>query len=156
MLTAAILLVHLVAFAAYLGAGFGQLQMMKLSARPGTAPATRDAYERIAASVITKIELPAIFAAMASGVVFVTQSPALMKQGWLHGKLLCVLLLAVLSHVEMFNAREIVRERAASAAGEAGADEEIAKLKARHAVLGGIGSLLVVVLLIMVTFVRLK
>ncbi len=153
MLTAAILLVHLVAFAAYLGAGFGQLQMIKLSARPGTAPATRDAYERLAASVITKIELPAIFAAIGSGVVFVTQSPALMKQGWLHGKLLCVVLLAVLSHVEMFNAREIVRERAS---GEAGADEEIAKLKARHAVLGGIGSLLVVVLLVMVTFVRLK
>ena len=153
MLTAAILLVHLVAFAAYLGAGFGQLQMMKLSARPGTAPAARDAYERIAATVITKIELPAIFAAIGSGIVFVTQSPALMKQGWLHGKLLCVVLLAVLSHVEMFNAREIVRERSS---GDAGADEEIAKLKARHAVLGGVGSLLVVVLLVMVTFVRLK
>ena len=152
MLTAALLLVHLVAFAAYLGAGFGQLQMMKLSARPGIAAATRDAYERIAATVITKIELPAIFASIGSGVVFVTQSPGLMKQGWLHGKLLCVVLLALLSHVEMFNAREIVRERAS---GEAGADEEIAKRKSRHTVLGGIGSLLVVVLLVMVTFVRL-
>ena len=152
MLTAALLLVHLVAFAAYLGAGFGQLQMMKLSTRPGTAPATRDAYERIAAAVITKIEVPAIFASIASGIVFVTQSPGLMKQGWLHGKLLCVVLLAVLSHVEMFNAREIVRERAA---GEADADQEIAKLKARHSVLGGIGAALVVVLLVMVTFVRL-
>lgn len=153
MLTAALLLIHLVAFAAYLGAGFGQLQMIKLSARPGTAPATRDAFERIAASVITKIEVPAIFTSIASGVVFITQSPALMKQGWLHGKLLCVLLLAVLSHLEMFNARKIVRAREA---GGATAEEEIAKRKARHAVLGGIGSLLVVVLLVLVTFVRLK
>jgi len=153
VLTAALLFVHLVAFAAYLGSGFGQLQMMKLSARPGTAPATRDAYERIAATVITKIELPAIFASIGSGIVFVTQNPALMKQGWLHGKLLCVLLLAVLSHVEMFNAREIVRERAS---GEAGAEDEIAKLKSRHGVLGAVGSLLVVVLLVMVTFVRLR
>ena len=122
MLTAALLLVHLVAFAAYLGAGFGQLQMIKLSTRPGTAPATRDAYERIAASVITKIELPAIFTSIASGVVFITQTPALMKQGWLHGKLLCVLLLAVLSHLEMFNARKIGRAREA---GGATADEVV-------------------------------
>ena len=132
MLTAALLFVHLVAFAAYLGAGFGQLRLMKLSARPGTAPALRDAYERIA---------------------FVTQNPALMKQGWLHGKLLCVLLLAILSHLEMFNARKIVRAREA---GGAGADDEIGRRKARHSVLGGVGSLLVVALLVLVTFVRLK
>ena len=153
MLTAALLFIHLVAFAAYLGAGFGQLQMIKLSARPGTAPATRDAFERIAASVITKIEVPAIFVSIASGVVFITQNPTLMKQGWLHGKLLCVLLLAVLSHLEMFNARRIVRAREADGPG---AEGDIAKRKARHAVLGGIGSLLVVVLLVLVTFVRLK
>jgi uncharacterized membrane protein len=153
VLTAALLFIHLVAFAAYLGAGFGQLQMIKLSVRPGTTPETRDAYERLAASIITRIEVPAIFASIASGIVFITQSPLLMKQGWLHGKLLCVLLLAVLSHLEMFNARKIVRARTA---GGAGADAEIAKRKARHAVLGGIGSLLVVVLLVLVTFVRLR
>ena len=153
MVTAALLLVHLVAFAAYLGAGFGQLQLIKLSARPGTAADQRDAYERIAASVITKIEVPAIFVSMASGIGFIAQNPAFMKQGWLHGKLLCVLLLAVLSHLEMFNARKIVKARAA---GGATADAEIAKRKARHSVLGGIGSLLVVALLVLVTFVRLR
>jgi uncharacterized membrane protein len=153
VLTAALLLIHLVAFAAYLGAGFGQLQILKLSARSGTATAVRDAYERLAASIITRIEVPAIFASIASGIVFITQSPALMKQGWLHGKLLCVLLLAVLSHLEMFNARKIVRAREA---GGAGADDEIAKRKARQGVLGGIGTLLVVVLLVLVTFVRLR
>lgn len=150
MVTAALLFIHLLAFAAYLGAGFGQQQLIKASARLGTAPEIRDAYERLAASVITRIEVPAIFVSIASGVVFITQNPALMKQGWLHGKLLCVLLLAVLSHLEMFNARKIVRARAA-----AGAEAEITKRKARHAVFGGIGALLVVVLLVLVTFVRL-
>jgi uncharacterized membrane protein len=153
VVTAALLLIHLVAFAAYLGSGFGQLQLMKLSARPGTAADLRDAYERIAAGVITRIEVPAIFVSMASGIGFIAQNPAFMKQGWLHGKLLCVLLLAVLSHLEMFNARKIVRARAASGAG---AETEIAGRKARHSVLGGIGSLLVVVLLVLVTFVRLR
>ena len=152
MLHAAILLVHLVAFAAYLGAGFAQNQFMKLSVRAGTTPAIRDAYERLAATIVTKIELPAIFTSMASGVVFITQNPLVMKQGWMHGKLTCVLLLAVLSHLEMFNARTIVKVREANAAG---ADDEIAKRKARHGMFGGVGSLLVVVLLVLVTFVRL-
>lgn len=153
MLTAGILLIHLVAFAAYLGAGFAQLQMIKLSVREGTAPAVRDSYERLAAAIVTKIELPAIFASMASGVVFITQNPVLMKQGWLHGKLTCVLLLAVLSHLEMFNARKIVELRADGAG--AAAEAEIAKRKSRHATFGAVGSLLVVALLVLVTFVRL-
>jgi uncharacterized membrane protein len=153
VVTAALLLIHLVAFATYLGSGFGQLQLMKLSARPSTAADLRDAYERIAAAVITRIEVPAIFVSMASGIGFIAQNPAFMKQGWLHGKLLCVLLLAILSHLEMFNARTIVRARAA---GGASADGEIAKRKARHSVLGGIGALLVVALLVLVTFVRLR
>ena len=75
-----------------------------------------------------------------------------MRQGWLHGKLTCVLLLAVLSHLEMFNARKIVKAREANAAG---AEDEIARRKSRHASLGAVGSLLVVVLLVLVTFVRL-
>lgn len=153
MVTAALLLIHLIAFAAYVGSGFGQLQLMKLSARPGTAADLRDAYERIAAAVITRIEVPAVFVSIASGIGFITQNPAFMKQGWLHGKLLCVLLLAILSHLEMFNARKIVRARAA---GGASAEAEIATRKARHSVLGGIGALLVVALLVLVTFVRLR
>ena len=72
------------------------------------APDGRDAYERLSASILSKIELPAIFGSILSGIAFVAQSPLFLKQGWLHGKLICVLL-AVLSHVEMFNARSIVR-----------------------------------------------
>ena len=152
MVTAAVLFVHLVAFAAYLGAGFAQTQMIKLSSRGGISQELRDNYERLAAAIATKIELPAIFTSMASGVVFIAQNPVLMKQGWLHGKLTCVLLLAVLSHLEMFNARKIVKARAL---GGAAAEAEIESRKKRHALFGGIGSLLVVALLVLVTFVRL-
>ncbi len=152
-MTAALLFVHLLAFAAYLGAGFAQTQMMKLSAKAGIASAVRDEYERLAAVVVTKIEVPAIFASIASGVVFITQNPALMKQGWLHGKLTVVILLAVLSHLEMFNARKIVRARTS---GAPSADEEIAGRKSRHGLFGAVGTLLVLALLVSVTFLRLR
>jgi len=152
VLTAAVLLVHLLAFATYLGAGFAQLQLMKASAKAGTAVDVRNAYERLSASILTKLEVPAIFTSIASGIVFIAQSPVLMKQGWLHGKLTCVLLLAVLSHLEMFNARAIVELRSE---GNKAADEEITRRKSRHNVFGTIGTVLVVGVLVFVTFVRL-
>ena len=152
MFTSALLFVHLVSFAAYLGAGFAQLQLMKRSGASDIPPEVRADRESLAATIVSKIELPAIMCAIASGVGFIAQTPALMKLGWLHGKLLCVLLLLVLSHLEMFNARKIVKARAAR--GDAAA-EEIDARKKRHALYGGIGSLLVLVILILVTFVRL-
>ena len=96
MLAAALLLIHLVSFAAYLGAGFGQLQLMKQSRIPGMAPAVRDNLERLSAAIVTKIELPAIMGSIASGVGFIVQNPAVMKFGWLHAKLTCVVLLLLL------------------------------------------------------------
>lgn len=159
--TAALLLIHLVSFAAYLGAGFAQLQLMKRSGRAGLAPEVRTDLEALAATVVTKIELPAIMGSIASGIGFVVQNPAVMKLGWLHGKLLCVLLLAVLSHLEMFNARKIVKARAAGGDGappvgrSAPNPGAIDAMKKKHATFGAIGSLLVVVLMILVTFVRL-
>lgn len=153
MLTAATLFVHLVSFAIFLGAGFTQGQMIKLSARPATSAELRDTYERLAATIATKIEVPAVFGSILSGIVFVAQSPALMKQGWLHGKLLCVLALAVLSHLEMFNARRIAELRAE---GGATVEGEIANRKKRHATFGGLAALLFVALLFLVTFVRLR
>ena len=152
MLTAALLLVHLVSFASYLGAGFAQLQIMKLSARDGTSAEVRSSYEKLAATILTKIEVPAIFGSILSGMVFIMQNGALMKQGWLHGKLMCVLILVVLSHLEMFNARAIVRIRED---GGKSADEDIKARKARHNLFGTIGSVVLVVLLVLVTFVRL-
>jgi uncharacterized membrane protein len=153
MLAAALLLVHLVSFAAYLGAGFAQLQMLKRSKQSGVGADTRNHLETLAATIVTKIELPAIFGSILSGVGFIAQNGALMKMGWLHAKLLCVLLLAILSHLEMFNARAIVKARAAR--GE-GASEEIDARKKKHELFGAVGSLLVVVLLVLVTFVRLN
>ncbi len=152
MLTAALLLLHLVSFAAYLGAGFAQLQMMKRSARHEASPEMRASYERLAATIVTKIELPAIFGAILSGMAFIMLNPFLMKQGWMHGKLTCVLVLAVLTHLEMFNAKAIVRTRDN---GGARADDEIARRKSRHTLLGTIGTVVLVALLILVTFVRL-
>ncbi len=153
VLHAATLLVHLVSFAAYIGAGFAQQRLMKLAAASGTLPSVRDSFERLAATVLTRIELPAVYGSIVSGIVFVTQSPALMKQGWLHGKLTCVLLLAALSHLEMFNARAIVKLRAGADGAEV--DVEIAARMKSHALLGAIGTTLVVILLAFVTFVRL-
>ena len=152
MLTAGLLLVHLLCFAAYLGAGFAQLQMMKLSAREGISAEMRNAYERLSATILTKIEVPAIFGSILSGMVFIMQNPLLMKQGWIHGKLTCVLLLAVLSHLEMFNARAIARVRED---GGVGVEDEVKRRKARHGRLGSVGTIVVVVLLLLVTFVRL-
>ncbi len=151
--TAALLLVHLVSFAAYLGAGFAQTQLMNRSRKEGIPDEVRADRERLAAAVAAKIELPAIMGSVVSGIGFVVQNPAVMKFGWLHAKLLCVLLLLLLSHAEMFNARRIVTLRAA---GGDGARDEIAVRKKRHDVMGRIGALLVVAILVLVTFVRLS
>jgi uncharacterized membrane protein len=141
------LLVHLVCFAAYLAAGFAQQQIMRRSTV--LAPAIRDDQEKLAAGISTKIELPAIMGSIISGIGFVSMTPELMKQGWLHGKLLCVLILLVLSHVEMFNARRIVRAR------EANDSDEVDDRKKRHAMMGLVGAIAAVGLLICVTFLRL-
>lgn len=150
MIPSALLFVHLACFAAYVGAGFAQTQFVKRSLAEGLSAAMRSEYESLAAAIVTKIELPAIMGSLLSGLGFLALTPALMKQGWLHGKLTVVLLLLVLSHVEMFNARKIVKARAAG-----GSEEDIVARKKRHGVYGGIGALLVVALLFLVTFVRL-
>jgi uncharacterized membrane protein len=145
-----LLLIHLVGFAAYLGAGFAQQKFMGRSAQSGVAAAVRDEYERLSAAVITRIELPSLFVQVATGVIFLVLAPVWLTQGWLlHGKLPCVLALLVLSHLEMFNARKIVRAR--TARGEA-ASAEIAKRKARHRMLGTIGSVAVVLVIGLVAF----
>jgi protoporphyrinogen IX oxidase len=140
---------HLVGFAAYLGAGFSQQNFMKKSAQAGLAAAMRDEYERLAALVLTRIEVPAIGAQVVTGVVFIALSPSWLGMGWLHAKLACVVGLLGLSHAEMFNARKIVRARAEK--GEA-AGEEIAARKKRHRTLGTVGTLLFVCVLLAVAW----
>jgi putative membrane protein len=149
MLHKALVLLHLVGFAAYLGAAFAQQRIMAMSAAGSAPPTVRDAYERLASAILVRIELPALFAQVATGVVFVALLPQWLKQGWLHGKLTCVLALLVLSHLEMFNARRIVKARADR--GES-ASAEIAGRKKRHAALGAVGTLAVVVLLLLVAY----
>jgi putative membrane protein len=142
-----LILLHLLGFASYLGAGFAQQQFMTRSAAGGVVAAVRDDYERLAASILTSIELPAIFVQLVSGIAIVMMAPIWMNQGWLHGKLACVAVLLVLSHLEMFNARKIVKARAAR--GDAAADE-IAARKKRHALFGLIGTLALVSVVVLV------
>ena len=153
MALSVLLLLHLVGFAAYLGGGFAQQQFMRRSSLPGLASAVRDEYERLAAAVCTKIELPGMFLQIASGVALVILAPGFLKQHWLHAKLTAVLILLVLSHVEMINARRIVKARA-GAAGRDAAEGEIADRKKRHAAFGTVGTVLVVAVLLLVTVLR--
>ena len=149
MLHKVLILLHLVGFAAYLGAGFAQQQFVTRSARDGLTAAVRDEYERLAATIVTQIELPALFGQVVTGVVLVVLAPLWLTQGWLHGKLACVVVLLVLSHLEMFNARRIVKAR--SDRGDA-ANDEIAARKKRHATFGLFGTLAVVVLVGLVAY----
>ena len=141
--------VHLLGFAAYLGGAYAQLEFMKRSAKSGLAAAVRDEYERLCATTITKVELPALIAQIASGVVNLVMTPAWLKMGWMHGKLTVVGILLVLSHLEMFNARKIVKLRA-----EMGdkAKAEIENRKARHQKFGSVGTFLVMALVILVGY----
>jgi putative membrane protein len=149
MLHKILILLHLVGFAGYIGAGFAQQQFVTRSARGGLAAAVRDEYERLAATIVTQIELPALFAQVATGVVLIVLAPLWLTQGWLHGKLACVVVLLVLSHLEMFNARRIVKAR--SARGDA-ANDDIAARKKRHATFGLFGTVAVVILLALVAY----
>jgi uncharacterized membrane protein len=149
MVHKALIFIHLFGFAAYLGAGFAQQQFMGRSLALGISHELRDEYERLAAAIVTMIELPALLAQIATGVVFLVLSPMWLTQGWLHGKLTCVVVLLGLSHAEMFNARRIVKARVA---GGDGASVEIARRKARHATFGTIGTLAVITLLALVSY----
>lgn len=126
--------VHLLSFAAFTGGSFAQQRFMAASRRPGQVPAVRDHQERQAAATVTRIELPAIFVSIITGLIML--QPLLqvghLSIGW-HVKLGIVALLAVLAHLEMFGARRIVRARSAGAPEAA-----IEAAKARHALLGGL------------------
>jgi uncharacterized membrane protein len=144
-----LLLVHLVGFAAYLGAGFAQQQFMKRSREAAMASVIRDEYEKLASTIATRIELPALMVQVATGVAFLALYPGWLKLGWLHGKLACVAALLALSHAEMFNARAVVKARASRGDG---ANAEVDARKARHATFGAMGTLVVVALLVLVVY----
>jgi uncharacterized membrane protein len=146
-----LLLIHLVGLAAFLGGAFAQQRFMQMSGRSGTPPVLRDEYERLSAAIVTQIEVPALFAQVATGVAIVVLEPDVLRQHWLHAKLTAVVLLLVLSHLEMFNARRLVRARAAR--GDAAA-LEIAARKKRHARMGAVGTALVVAVLVLATVLR--
>jgi uncharacterized membrane protein len=147
----ALIFIHLVGFAAFVGAAFAQQQFVARSTAEGIAADVRDEYELLAAAIVTKIELPALFVQVGVGVCFLLMTPMWLTQGWMHAKLTCVVVLLVLSHLEMFNARKIVKARARADRGEP-AETEIAARKKRHGLFGTIGTLAVVVLIAMVAY----
>jgi uncharacterized membrane protein len=150
-LASIVTLLHLLGFAAFVGGAFAQQRLMRLSARDGLAPPVRDEYERLSAAILTKVEVPALFAQVVTGVAFIGEAPGFLHQHWLHVKLTAVVLLLVLSHLEMFNARRLVKAR--EARGDAARDE-IAERKRRHATMGAVGTVLVVAVLLLVTVLR--
>lgn len=146
-----LLLLHLVGLAVFLGGAFAQQRFMKMSAKAGLTTALRDEYERLSAAIVTKVEVPGLFAQVFTGLGIILLQPYLLQQHWLHAKLTAVVLLLVLSHLEMFNARRLVRARAER--GDASADE-IAGRKKRHAMMGAIGTVLVVAVMVLATVLR--
>jgi len=146
-----LVLLHLVGLAAFLGGWFAQQQFMRMSAKAGLSPALRDEYEKLSAATVTKIEVPALFAQIATGAGMIVLQPYLLQQPWLHAKLTAVVLLLVLSHLEMFNARRLVKARATR--GDAAAGEIVAR-KRRHARMGAVGTGLVLAVLVLATVLR--
>ena len=151
MFLSVLLLLHLVGFATFVGGALAQQQFMRLSARAGLGGPVRDEYERLAASVCTKVELTGLFAQVLTGAAVLVTVPGFLTQHWLHAKLTAVLILLVLAHVEMINARRIVKAR--QARGDA-ADGEIAARKKRHATVGAVVNVLVVAVLLLATVLR--
>jgi uncharacterized membrane protein len=150
MLQHTALFFHLAAFALYTGAAIAQQRLIAASAADGLAAEVRKAYEEFAEGIVSRVELPSIFLAGFSGILFLVDDAGFLKQAaWFHPKMLCVLLLAVLSHLEMFNTRRIVRARFAGKP-----EAEILARKKRHAVYGWVGAFLLVVVLVLVAFVR--
>jgi uncharacterized membrane protein len=146
-----LILLHLVGFAAFVGAACAQQQLMRSSSGASLAAAVRDDREALAARICAKVEVPALFAQLGTGILLVVSEPGYLRQHWLHGKLSAVLLLLVLANLELINARKIVALRAARGAGTEG---EIATRKRRHAVLGAVGAVAVVAVLLFVTVLR--
>ena len=140
---------HLLGFAAYIGSGFAQQQLMKKSAESGLAGAVRDEYERLSAFVSARIEGPAVGVQILTGIAFLVIVPDWLHMGWLHAKLGCVFLLVGLTHAERANARKIVAAR--KERGDAAA-EEIAARKSRHAVMGAIGAALIAAVIALVAY----
>jgi uncharacterized membrane protein len=140
------LFLHLVGFAAYAGAAAASARFVRASRAPGMAGAVRDAFENTAAVLTTRVQLPAIFISVISGVSLLMQKQGLLSNPGMHMKLTVVAILLVLAHLEMFNTRRIVKARARG--GDAAA--EIDARKRRHGVMefidvAGIGVVLLLV-----------
>jgi hypothetical protein len=108
--------VHFGGFSLAIGASFAA-QRIHAGAR-GLEASKRASTEEAAASLITKLALPAWFLTLFGGILGIVHNPAVFNPKtsgagpWLHIKLLLVLILLVVAHLRMFRARRVVRMRA--------------------------------------------
>ncbi len=145
MLHKLVVLLHLFGFVGYLGAGVVQQWFLARSTGEGVLGPVRDEFERLAASVTTNLEVPALFLQIVSGSVILLLAPIWLHQGWLQAKLALVGVLLVIGHVEMFGARGIVKARSAGAP-----EPEIAARKRRHLRLGLLDTAIVIAIVVLV------
>lgn len=113
-------LVHYFGFAMAIGGGIAALKSHKTS-RSQTAD-QKSVTESIAASIVTKVELPGLFIAIFGGILLIMADPSCLDPNdikghgpWLHIKLTLVFVLLILVHLKMFRSLKVVRERAAGA-----------------------------------------
>jgi uncharacterized membrane protein len=124
--------------------------MVRLSAKAGLSADVRRAYERLAVVGVTRFELIGLAVQWVVGVSFLVLSPVWLKQGFMHGKLTCVVLLSVLAHLEMKNVKAIARLEG----DDAHTTAERAKRKGRHEIFGRVGGVLVLAAVALVTLGR--
>ncbi|MBI4822256.1 MAG: hypothetical protein HY791_38710 [Deltaproteobacteria bacterium] len=142
--------VHFVGFAVAFGASVAALFAHR-SARKEAAP-DKSGLEVAAASAITSVELPGLFLALFAGIALIAAFPAALDPKssgagpWLHIKLAFVLALLGASHVRMFRARRLTRERKAGAS-----EAECEQLASAARTLGAVDVCLFVVIIALAT-----
>jgi uncharacterized membrane protein len=140
---------HLGGFAGFAAAALAGQALFAASRAAGAAGAARDRAERLAAAIVTRLELPAILVSILSGLGMLHESAwAPLRQGWMHGKLTAVAVLLVTSHLEMINGRKIVKARAA------GDDAAAEARKRRQALYGWIDLAAIAAIVALVTVGR--
>jgi uncharacterized membrane protein len=126
-------LLHVLAFATYAGGAAAQHALVAAAGREERGGGSGAAFDGLAARFATKAALPGAFVAVAAGLAMLfTGGAGLMKQGWMHPKLLLAVGALVLAHLSMFNARALGRSHAGDGARDGEAAEPGASARRRR------------------------
>lgn len=144
-------LIHFIGLGMSVGAAVAALVLLRSAAKAD--PAQRTGLERAVGDLVGKVEIPGIFVAILGGILLVVARPEVFdpeKSGagpWLHVKLVFVMGALVVAHLRMFNAKRLVRERAAGAASG-----ELEAMIGKGKRLDGVSVAVYAALLFLVTF----